>query len=81
MTRSSLSAVRFAAALATLGALAACAKKAPPKGKPAIPVAVATVHRAAVPVVLPANGIVAPIQTVQVSTQVDGIIKIGRAHV
>jgi multidrug efflux system membrane fusion protein len=59
----------------TLGALGACGQKQPPKQKPAIPVAIATAHRAAVPVLLPANGIVAPIQTVQVSSQVDGIIK------
>ena len=58
-----------------MGALAACAKKGPPKQKPAIPVAVATARRAAVPIVIPANGIVAPIQTVQVSSQVDGIIR------
>jgi membrane fusion protein, multidrug efflux system len=76
MTRSTVSSVcRLAAAALAMGALAACAKKAPPKQKPAIPVAVATASRAAVPIVLPANGIVAPIQTVQVSSQVDGIIR------
>jgi multidrug efflux pump subunit AcrA (membrane-fusion protein) len=75
MTRASVRFVRVLTACLTAGALAACGQKAPPKQKPAIPVAVATAHRAAVPVVLPANGIVAPIQTVQVSSQVDGIIK------
>ena len=80
MTRTTLSLVRLATATLAGGVLAvggpvACAKKAPPKQKPAIPVAVATASRAAVPIVLPANGIVAPIQTVQVSSQVDGIIR------
>jgi multidrug efflux pump subunit AcrA (membrane-fusion protein) len=73
MTRTTLSVLPLA--LVTVGALSACSGKKPQQAKPAIPVAVATVHRASVPVVLPANGIVAPIQTVQVSTQVDGIIK------
>jgi multidrug efflux pump subunit AcrA (membrane-fusion protein) len=73
MTRTTLSVLPLA--LLTVGALSACSGKKPQQAKPAIPVAVATVHRASVPVVLPANGIVAPIQTVQVSTQVDGIIK------
>jgi multidrug efflux system membrane fusion protein len=61
--------------LLVIGAASACGKQQAPKEKPAVPVAVATVRRAAVPVVLPANGIVEPIQTVQVSAQVDGIIK------
>jgi RND family efflux transporter MFP subunit len=56
-------------------ALAACGKTQAPKNKPPVPVAIATAHRASVPVVLPANGIVEPIQTAQVSSQVDGIIK------
>ncbi|HWZ57711.1 MAG TPA: efflux RND transporter periplasmic adaptor subunit [Gemmatimonadaceae bacterium] len=56
-------------------ALTACGKTQAPKNKPPVPVAIATAHRAAVPVVLPANGIVEPIQTAQVSSQVDGIIK------
>jgi multidrug efflux pump subunit AcrA (membrane-fusion protein) len=76
MTRTTLSSVcRVGTAALAMGALAACAKKGPPKQKPAIPVAVATARRAAVPIVIPANGIVAPIQTVQVSSQVDGIIR------
>jgi multidrug efflux pump subunit AcrA (membrane-fusion protein) len=64
-----------AALIGGLTLVAACGKKAPQRQRPPVPVAVATAHRAAVPVILPANGIVAPIQTVQVSSQVDGIIK------
>jgi multidrug efflux system membrane fusion protein len=66
--------------LAMLGlaaAAAACSKSAQKtRGeRPPTPVAVATVHQAAVPIDLTANGIVSPIQTAQVSSQVDGIIQ------
>jgi RND family efflux transporter MFP subunit len=74
MTRTTLIVLRCSTLIA-LGAAAACGKKAAPREKPPVPVAVATAHRAAVPVVLPANGIVEPIQTAQVSSQVDGIIR------
>jgi multidrug efflux pump subunit AcrA (membrane-fusion protein) len=52
---------------------AACTKKAPPE-KPPVPVATTTVRRAAVPITITANGTVSPMQTANVSSQVDGII-------
>jgi membrane fusion protein, multidrug efflux system len=52
---------------------AACTKKAPPD-KPPVPVATTTVRRAAVPITITANGTVSPMQTANVSSQVDGII-------
>jgi multidrug efflux pump subunit AcrA (membrane-fusion protein) len=62
-------------AMIALAAATACTKKAPTRERPPVPVAVATVHQAAVPIDLSANGIVSPIQTAQVSSQVDGIIQ------
>jgi multidrug efflux pump subunit AcrA (membrane-fusion protein) len=53
----------------------ACGKKQQTGQKPAVPVAIATVRRAAVPFDLTANGIVAPMQTASVSSQVDGILR------
>ena len=40
-----------------------------------VPVAITSVHKAAVPYVIPANGTVYPIQTAAVASQVDGIIR------
>jgi len=76
MTRPFVRAPRLAM-LALAAAAAACSsKKAQTRGeRPPTPVAVATVHQAAVPIDLSANGIVSPIQTAQVSSQVDGIIQ------
>jgi RND family efflux transporter MFP subunit len=75
-TRHALSgrrAVPFLIASAIVVAAACTGKTAPPP-KPAIPVATTTVRRAAVPITLTANGSVAPLQTANVSSQVDGII-------
>ncbi len=60
--------------LITVVSLAAgCSTKAPPQ-KPPVPVATTTVRRAAVPITITANGTVSPMQTANVSSQVDGII-------
>ena len=73
MTRSIPSASYCALlALVTLGA--GCGKTKAPPQKPAVPVAVAAVRRAAVPFTILANGIVQPIQTTQITSQVDGQI-------
>jgi multidrug efflux pump subunit AcrA (membrane-fusion protein) len=53
----------------------ACGTKQQTAQKPAVPVAIATVRRAAVPFDVTANGTVAPMQTASVSSQVDGILK------
>jgi len=55
-------------------AVAACGGTKTPPPKPAIPVATTTVRRAAVPITIAANGTVSPMQTANVSSQVDGII-------
>jgi len=65
---SSALAVTFAAAAS------ACGKKQQAAQKPAVPVAIATVRKAAVPFDVTANGTVAPMQTASVSSQVDGIL-------
>ncbi len=52
----------------------ACGKKQQTAQKPAVPVTIATVRRAAVPIDVSANGTVSPMQTASVSSQVDGII-------
>jgi RND family efflux transporter MFP subunit len=68
---------RRAVALAAMSVAAvagACAKTQPPPQKPAVPVAIVTVRRTAVPYSVIANGTVAPMQTASVSSQVDGII-------
>jgi membrane fusion protein, multidrug efflux system len=60
-------------AAAALAAAACTGKKGPPP-KQAIPVATTVVRRAAVPITILANGAVSPMQTANVSSQVDGII-------
>ncbi|MFI5232185.1 MAG: efflux RND transporter periplasmic adaptor subunit [Gemmatimonadales bacterium] len=60
------------ASLAVLGG--ACSKPAARAPRPAIAVTVIPVKRASVPYDIDANGIVAPLQTANVSPQVDGII-------
>jgi multidrug efflux pump subunit AcrA (membrane-fusion protein) len=73
MTRSTSSATLAATlAFALLGA--ACGKTKAPPQRPAVPVAVAAVKRTAVPFTILANGIVQPIQTAQITSQVDGQI-------
>jgi multidrug efflux pump subunit AcrA (membrane-fusion protein) len=73
MTRTtSTAALGATLAFALLGA--ACGKPKAPPQRPAVPVAVASVKRAAVPFTILANGIVQPIQTAQITSQVDGQI-------
>lgn len=55
-------------------AAASCTGNKAAAPKPTIPVATTTVRRAAVPITLMANGAVSPMQTANVSSQVDGII-------
>ncbi len=60
-------------AAAALAASACSGKKGPPPKQP-IPVATTVVRRAPVPITIAANGAVAPMQTANVSSQVNGII-------
>jgi multidrug efflux system membrane fusion protein len=60
------------AMLLALGA-AACGKPAPPQ-RPPVPVAVAAATRMPAPYVVTANGIVEPMQTVAVQSQVQGVL-------
>ncbi len=60
-------------AAAALAAASCTGKKGPPPKQP-IPVATTVVRRAPVPITIAANGEVAPMQTANVSSQVDGII-------
>ncbi len=53
----------------------ACSKTPAPRGKSAIPVSVARATLADVPYTVEANGVVVPLQSVAVASQVDGIIK------
>ena len=55
-------------------ALASCSKPQNKPQRPPVAVAVVTARRAPVPYTLDANGIVTPIQTAAVASQVDGII-------
>jgi membrane fusion protein, multidrug efflux system len=55
-------------------AVAACQKKQVQRPTQAVPVLVATAHRAAVPFTISANGSVAPMQIANVAPQVDGLI-------
>jgi multidrug efflux system membrane fusion protein len=68
LTRSSLLALALAAALAS------CAKTAQRPPAQEVPVTVAPASRANVPFEIQANGVVAPLATSAVTTQVDGII-------
>jgi multidrug efflux system membrane fusion protein len=60
-------------ALGCLCALAACSKPAPQRA-PRVPVVVAAARRTAVPDVISANGVVEPMQTVAVESQVEGVL-------
>ena len=64
----------FSAALLLSLTLSACNKKQDRAPRQAAVVSVAPVKRATVPYVIEANGIVTPLQTVSVTTQVSGII-------
>ena len=61
--------------LALLSLGGACSKKQEQRGRPAVPVLVARVKRAAVPYTIEANGIVIPSQSSTVGSQVEGIIR------
>jgi multidrug efflux system membrane fusion protein len=62
-----------AAALLALVLAAACAKKGPPEHPP-VAVSVATAERGDAPYVIASNGIVEPMQTVAIQSQVGGIL-------
>jgi multidrug efflux system membrane fusion protein len=64
----------FAVALLVPLGLAACAKKQEKTPRPIASVAVVQARHASVPYVIEANGIVTPLQSVAVTSQVDGII-------
>jgi multidrug efflux pump subunit AcrA (membrane-fusion protein) len=70
--RASLSSI--ALALPLLATLAACSKKQERPQRQAATVAVVPARRATVPYVIEANGVVTPLQTAAVLSQVDGII-------
>lgn len=55
-------------------ALGACAKKQSRPPRPPATVTVATARRASVPYMIEANGVVTPMQSVAVASQVDGIV-------
>jgi multidrug efflux system membrane fusion protein len=61
-------------AIGVLLAAGACSKKEPPK-RPPTPVSVTTVHRTTMPYILTSNGVVEPLQTVSVESQVNGILQ------
>ena len=65
----------FAAALAFPLAFAACSKKPERPPRPTPMVSVAPARRATVPYVIEANGVVTPMQSVAVTSQVDGIVQ------
>jgi membrane fusion protein, multidrug efflux system len=65
----------LAAALAILSLAAGCSKKQEQRGRPAVPVLVARVKKAAVPYTIEANGVVIPYQASTVASQVEGIIR------
>jgi multidrug efflux system membrane fusion protein len=63
------------AALALLSLAGACSKKQEQRGRPAVPVLVARAAKADVPYTIEANGVVTPIQSSTVASQVEGIIR------
>jgi multidrug efflux system membrane fusion protein len=64
----------FAVTLASL-AIAACTKKQERQQRPVALVTVASARRASVPYIIESNGIVTPLQSVSVTSQVDGIVQ------
>lgn len=54
---------------------AACTKTPPPRGKPTVPVVVTRARLADVPYTIEANGVVTPLRSASVQSQVEGIIK------
>lgn len=65
--------IRRATTLALSSAVAACSSP-PPAQKPPVPVTVATSERGPAPYVVFANGVVEPMQTVAVRSQVGGVL-------
>lgn len=70
----SFSRSRAARGLLALVAIAACSKPQNRPQRPPVAVAVVAARRAPVPYTLDANGIVTPIQSASVASQVDGIV-------
>jgi multidrug efflux system membrane fusion protein len=62
-------------ALALLSLVGACSKQQDQRGRPPVPVVVAKVRKADVPYTIDANGVVTPLQSVSLSSQVEGIIQ------
>jgi multidrug efflux system membrane fusion protein len=69
------SSMRRLAASASVLVLAACGSKQQPRTPPATPVRVAATQRIDAPVTLAASGVVEPMQTVAVTTQVTGTLQ------
>ena len=63
-----------ALAIGALAGAGACSKEQPKKALPATPVRVATASRIDAPVDIMASGVVEPMQTVAVTTQVSGTL-------
>jgi multidrug efflux system membrane fusion protein len=61
--------------LVLLSLAGACSKKQEQRGRPAVPVVVARVKKAAVPYTIEANGVVIPYQSSTVASQVEGIVR------
>ena len=66
---------RLPAGALALIVVAACSKTAPPRGKPVVPVVVTRVRLADVPYTIEANGVVTPMRSANVQSQVEGIIR------
>jgi membrane fusion protein, multidrug efflux system len=72
-----LHALRTRCAIPALGAalvLSACSKPPERQAHPAVTVTVSVARRADIPYIIEANGVVTPIQSAAVSSQVDGIV-------
>jgi membrane fusion protein, multidrug efflux system len=61
--------------ISVLAFASACSKTPAPRGKSAVPVSVTRAKLADVPYTIEANGVVVPLQSVSVSSQVEGIIQ------
>src|SRR3982751_4689745 len=73
-TARSLAARVFAAGVFVAVALGGCSKDQPKKGQPATPVRVASAVKIDAPVTIMASGVVEPMQSVAVTTQVSGTL-------
>ena len=61
--------------LAGVVVVAGACSKAPPPKRPPTPVSVTTVHKTTMPYVITSNGVVEPLQTVSIESQVSGILQ------